>query len=389
MNVLFISVDSTLLAEEEKKISGDARYRLIEYGKYFSKIFVAVCTKKNFKKKILSNNIFIYPISGNNHFSPLHKGYRICSNIIKKEKIDAILTQDPFLTGITGYLLKKRYKIPLIIALHGDYLDNKYWIEECLINKFYNKIGKFILKRGDAWRVDSIKIKNHLISEYGFPPQKIFVFPIYINVEKFYTSKEPNAIRQKYSSYDNIILFIGRLAKQKNVGNLLRAVPSVLKEFPKTLFLIVGTGGEEKQLKRMADELNIVQNVKFEGFVDHDRIPEYLHACDIFVLPSNYEGRATVLVEAMACEKSVICTDISGARDVIINGENGYVVSQNNHIELAQKIIYLLKNPEERTEIGKIGKRTVERQDIKRNAGKLREMFDEVLEIYSKNRKIE
>ena len=134
----------------------------------------------------------------------------------------------------------------------------------------------------------------------------------------------------------------------------------------------------DDKVEKMMESLKIKDNVIFEGHVED--IIQYYYSSDIFVLPSNYEGRARVLVEAMACGMPVITTDVSGASDVIIEGENGFIVPGNNSKALAQKIVYLLENPELRKEMGERGKRYVkENLDIKKNAYKYRELYEKTI----------
>jgi glycosyltransferase involved in cell wall biosynthesis len=312
--------------------------------------------------------------------------YRIVSKIFKKERIDLITTQDPYLTGLVGYMLKRKYGVPLIIQMHGEELDNKFWLQERRINLFFNILGKFLLKKADAVRVDSERIENYVRRKLKIPTQKIFRIPVFTFVEKFirYNQKRAFKLKKKYSTYSNIVLYVGRLSIEKNLENLLNAAPAVLKKYPKTLFLLVGQGKEEERLRKLARYLGIQKNVVFEGFVK-DVVP-YYHMCDLFVLPSNYEGRAIVLVEALACSKPVISTDVSGARDVIFDGKTGYVVPLNDAHALAEKIIYLLNNPKRREQMGKRGQKYVMKtQDIKRSSHKLREMYTKVISRFQRD----
>lgn len=386
MNVLIISLDATA-AMVTTDIIGDFPERLVEYGKHVSKIFVIARSlrKMRLKPKTLGHNVFIYPTSSPgillSIFSTLDT-YRIASRILRREKIDVITTQDPFFTGLAGYLLKKRYGIPLSVELHGDYLDNKLWLGESKLNYLRNLLGKFIIKRADAVRDTTAgRIGDYLKNKLSIDASKIAASPFFANVRDFIEFNPSYVIRKKYSNYENIILFVGRLIKAKNIPNLLKAVPEVIASYPKTLFLIVGDGEERVKLEKMVRKMEIEQSVILEGSVSHQALPEYFHSCDIFVLPSNSEGIARVRVEALACGRPVISTDVGAAREVIIDGETGYIVRTSDPKALAQKIIYLLGNPELRQKIGKRGQEWVrETQDIKKICYKYRELFEKAIE---------
>lgn len=385
MNVLIISLDATA-AMDTTDVIGDFKARLMEYGKHVSKIFViARSTRKMHQTpKKLGENVFVYPTSS---LSPLISifttldTYRIASRILKSEKIDVITTQDPLFAGLAGYLLKKRYGIPLSVEIHGDYLDNKFWLGESKLNYLRNWLGKFIVKRADAVRDGTTgKVGDYLKNKLLIHPDKILTLPIFTDTSQFCQYRPSYTIKKKYSAYESIILFAGRLAKQKNIPNLLKAIPQVIARYPKTLFLIVGDGEERTQLEEMTHELGIKPNLVFAGSVAHQAVIEYFYSCDFFVLPSNYEGRAIVLIEALACGKPVISTDISGARETIIDGETGYIVPPDDPKALAQKIIYLLEHPELREKMGKRGQEWVgETQDIKKNAYKYQELFKKAI----------
>jgi glycosyltransferase involved in cell wall biosynthesis len=379
MNVLMIGLDRTLATDKEG-IVGDSQKRHILYGKQLSNLFIIVPFKNKIKEKKLSDNVFVYPINSGNLLSFALRAYRFSKNIFRKNKIDIITTQDPFFTGVVGYFLRKRYKVPLIVQLHSDFLNNKYWLMESKLNYLLNIIGKFVVKKADGIRVVSKSIKEHLIN-LGISPEKIFIIPIFTDTEKFI--KSDLTVRKKYSAYKNIVLFVGRLMPVKNLSMLLNAVPLILTKHPQTLFLIVGEGSEKARLEMLVNELNIGSNVIFEGNVSYDRLADYYASCDIFVLPSNYEGWGRVVIEALASGKPVIMTDVGCANDIVINGENGFVIKRNDHFLLAQKIIYLIENPLLRKKMGENGRKLVtQKLDVKKNTYKFTEMYITVVNWY-------
>jgi glycosyltransferase involved in cell wall biosynthesis len=175
---------------------------------------------------------------------------------------------------------------------------------------------------------------------------------------------------------------VGRLSDEKNVNCLLQAAKLVLEQFPKTLFLIVGDGPERKSLGTLAKELVIEKNFIFEGAVKHKKIPSYYQASDLVVLPSKHEGWGLTLIEAMASGRPPVTTDVGAARELVIDGETGFVVPINDSQALAKKISILINRPQLRDMMSKKGKDIViETQDIKKNSYKLKEMYEKVLEL--------
>ena len=152
-----------------------------------------------------------------------------------------------------------------------------------------------------------------------------------------------------------MVLFVGMLIKQKNMPNLLKASKLVLNNHPKTLFAIIGDGPEKDYLSRLCRELDIAQYVRFLGLVSYDNLPEYYAACDLFVLPSWFEGLAKVLMEAAYAQKPIVATNVSGANDIIIDNETGYIVEVDNPQQLADRIEKLLENPDKAITMGAQG----------------------------------
>lgn len=386
LRVLMISLDPAAAAVKGKHI-GNLQQRLVEYGRHLDYLYCVVYTPRDntlYKHQRLSGNVEVFPSLSRNVVLFAWDAYRIASEICSREDIDIVTTQDPIFCGIAGLALRYRYGKPLLVQVHGDSLDNKYWLRERKIRYLLNVIGKFVLKRADAVRVVSERVKKRVMN-MGIEEERIFKLPIYIDVKKFSEAKGGEEIRQKFKGYDNIVLFVGRLAREKNIPNLLRAARIVVEKFPRTLFLIVGDGPEREKLERLAKELKVADNVVFEGVVEHDLLPAYYKACDIFVLPSDHEGRAMVLVEAMAAGRAVISTDISGADDVICEGETGFVVPVRDHKALADKLCYLIENPSLIAEVGrKAQKFALETQDIRNNAVLQRKIYEAIVEISRK-----
>ena len=355
MNVLAISLDSTL-AMDKNKVIGDSQERQILYGKYLTNLFLIAPPPKEIKLKVkrLSESVTVYTTSSRNMLFFMWGAYRIGKKICKENKIDLVSVQSPFIIGLVGYILKRSLSIPLNVQLHGgECLDNDFWLRESILHHFLNIIGKFVVKRADSIRAISKRLEDYLVNDLKISSNRIMNFPISIDTEPFITKGQEATIIEKFSSYDNIILFVGRLIKQKNPALLLKAAPLVLKKVPSTLFLIVGVGPERIKLENLIDRLNIRNNVIFEGEVANDLLPSYYHSSTVFVFPSNYEGWGRVALEAMACGSPIVMTDVGCGREAVIDGVTGYVVPVGSKTVLAQRIIFLLENPQIREKMGK------------------------------------
>jgi glycogen synthase len=129
------------------------------------------------------------------------------------------------------------------------------------------------------------------------------------------------------------ILFVGRLARQKDVGTLLRAAPYL--RTPNAQLILVGDGPERRRLEAEAARLRLDGRAHFVGFVPHDDVPAALAHADVLALPSVYEELGSVLLEAMWAGVPIVASRTGGIGDVLVDGENGLLVSPREPRSLA------------------------------------------------------
>ncbi|MEK6715274.1 MAG: glycosyltransferase [Candidatus Omnitrophota bacterium] len=360
-NVLGIGLDYLMLRDDN--VRGDVRARQLDYAKRLGSFHQVVYSPKELalKKEQWADNLYIYPTNSKNKCLFILDAFKIASRICKSNEINAITAEDPFTTGIIGYLLKKCFKIPLNVQTHIDFCDNQYWINLRKINKFFNILGKFILKRADTIRVGTKYEKEKLADKLRIKQDKISVIPVNADLSKFKGVDGQN-IRAQYlnGKYDKLILFAGRLVQQKDIPTLFKAFKLVLNSRPSTLLLIGGSGSQGDFLKRSALELEISNNVVFTGNIPHMKIPQYLSACDVYVVPSIFEGTCIAMAEAMAAGRAVVVTKFAGARDLIADGENGFIVEQKDYRTMADRISDLIDNPERAKEMGITASKKIE-----------------------------
>lgn len=345
------------------KVRGDVRQRQFDYAQRLKSFFLVVYSPKSlgFKNEKWTENLFVYPTNSTNKFTFIWDAYRITCKICKEKNIDIITTEDPFTTGLIGYLLKKRFKRPLNVQSHVDFCDNPYWMRLRRINRFFNRLGKFVLKRADTIRVGTNFEKEKLSKKLNIPKDKIFVIPVNSEIEKF-KHIDGSRVKAEYLNgrFDKMLLFTGRLVAQKDIPTLLRAFSIVVQERPRTLLMIVGSGVQGNYLQRLSNELGLNGNVVFTGSIEHNRIPEYISACDIYTISSIFEGTCIAMAEAMTADKPVVATHFAGAEDLIIEGETGFVVEQRDSVSMAKKILFLLDNPVRAEEMGRKASSRVE-----------------------------
>ena len=198
--------------------------------------------------------------------------------------------------------------------------------------------------------------KKYLQSIYN--NKKIFVVRACPNLEKL------NKIRRDPEQFE--ILTVGRLVEKKGIKYGILAMREVVKEFPEVQYIIVGSGPQSAELKKLAKSLGLENNVRFLGAVDERTLMAEFSKATVFILPcvkaknGDMDGIPVSLMEAMYLQIPVVSTNISGIPELIENGKEGLLVEPKNVRQLVNAIKILLEDKDLRIKMGLNGKRKIE-----------------------------
>jgi glycosyltransferase involved in cell wall biosynthesis len=151
-----------------------------------------------------------------------------------------------------------------------------------------------------------------------------------------------------------MVVYVGRLEAEKDVGTLVEAMGEVVKARPGAVCAIAGSGSEEGALRGLVERLGLDDSVVLMGYIENPE--EVMRAGDLFVLPSLAEPFGLVLLEAMALGKAVVATRAGGPREIVVEGETGLLVEPGDAREMAEAIVGLLREPQRREEMGRHGR---------------------------------
>ncbi|NYZ75674.1 glycosyltransferase family 4 protein [Candidatus Micrarchaeota archaeon] len=219
-----------------------------------------------------------------------------------------------------------------LLALTGDMTSLSSQFYTSFVTQNLEKIG--FRNAGKVAAVSSF-CKDELVSGYGIPEERISVVYNGIDTEKIHRVK--TGLKNEFEC-ENLLFYVGRLAKQKGVEFLIKAMPA-LKDYDAKL-VIAGTGPDEANLRNLVSELNLKESVIFTGAVDERRKLEFLSSSDAFVCPSLWESFGVVLLEAMACKTPIVATRAASIPEVV--GDCGVLVEPRNSRELSDGIKNLL-----------------------------------------------
>jgi glycosyltransferase involved in cell wall biosynthesis len=174
-----------------------------------------------------------------------------------------------------------------------------------------------------------------------------------------------------------MILNVGRLDYRKGLLDLIESMRFVTARVPKARLVLIGKGPMLSEIIKKVIELNLQKQVEIKGFVSSDQVlAAYLRA-SIFVLPSHYEGLATVSLEAMACRAAVVATDVRGNSEVVKSGHTGLLVPKKDPRALGDAIVYLLQQSDLRERLASSARKLIEENFT------WEKVTDRVLEAYS------
>jgi glycosyltransferase involved in cell wall biosynthesis len=221
-----------------------------------------------------------------------------------------------------------------------------------------NKRGKFAKKLLLRQAKEITATSCFLASEtarFASLKRTIHVIPFGVDCNLF----QKKTIR---SEKDEICIgFVKHLKPKYGPDLLIRAFSKIMPHFPDIRLIMIGHGEMEYELKELACFLCIDEKVKFKGYIQNEKLPLIMENFDIFVMPSteNSETFGVAAIEAQAMKIPVVASDIGGVSEAIQNGKSGILVEPNNVELLKDAMLKLIKNPEERKQMGKAGREYV------------------------------
>jgi len=254
-----------------------------------------------------------------------------------------------------------------------------------LVNGYKSVLGKRVLFRAKKIFAPSMDyVVNSSFKRLAeLRKRDVIELPNGVDIEKFNPNVDCTDLRRQRNLHGrNVVLFVGALDRAhlfKRVDLLIQAFHKV--NAPGAVLMIIGEGDMKHEYQQLAGSLGLSEQVIFTGTITDWDLPQYYALCDLLVLPSTRsEIFGLVLVEAMACGKPVIATNLPGVRTVVDDGINGFLVTPGDIDELAEKIQCLLENPDMRAQFGKKARQKVETRYSWKEIGRhLEEIYRGVL----------
>lgn len=333
------------------------------------KVKVLACNRTFRNERIANNSLEVFKLASTPKIFRMPIAPAFPFRLRELEEVDIIHFHHPFPLGEVSYLLSKP-SAKLVVTWHSDIVSQKNAL------RIYRPVLLVFLRRVDVILATSPNYvqSSPFLSTFR---DKCQVVPLGIDVNKFKRMPQMDAevqtIRSLYGS--KIVLYIGKLRYYKGLEYLIQAMKSI-----EARLIIVGEGPLKGKLQKLATHLNLLKKVTFVPHVSDKRLIAFYHACDVFALPSvsRSEAFGIVQLEAMACGKPVVSTNLpTGVPFVNQHEKTGLVVPPKDTESLSKAINLLFANPDLRRRFGDTGKERVKKKFTRELVA------DSVMHVYS------
>ena len=256
-------------------------------------------------------------------------------NKIKKWKLDVIHSHTEFGVGTFARIISKQLNIPIVHTYHTMYEDYVHYITKGYFDKSSKKLVEYLtLFYCDTTANELIvptKKTWDLFKEKYCLDKNIYIIPTGIEIERFYIENiEKEKVvsvkeRLKLKKDDFVLLFVGRLGKEKNIDFLIECQKDLIKEIPNLKLIIVGDGPEREYFENKVKKLKLNASVIFTGMVSWVDVPSYYQIASLFVTASKTETQGLTVIEAMAAAKPPICINDESFNLTVTDDLNGKI----------------------------------------------------------------
>lgn len=266
----------------------------------------------------------------------------------RQQGFEVVHTHTPFFAGMAGASWAKRLKIPLVSTYHTLYEEYLHYVPSVVPKSLVRRVLRWHLRRYyesvDAVMTPS-EIGAEVLRKYGVQKP---ITPIRNPVLPFPELSKAEA-RARLGIPDTVwmLLYVGRMAPEKNVSVLLQAMPHIVRGCPNARLWLVGPGPALEELRAQATAMELNEWVHFTGPVPREEVSLYLLAADLFVFPSVTESQGLVLDEAQAAGLPCIVANGGGAPEAVDYGQTGVIVEPTPEA-FVEAVLHLTRHPEER-----------------------------------------
>jgi len=309
-------------------------------------------------------------------------GYEICKSLKHEIRhFDIVhLHEHRTFQNIVVHHYAKKYGVPYVLQAHGTL---PRIIAKKRLKWIYDVLFGYELLRGASRVIALSRVETEQYRKMGVPEEKIEIIPNGIDLSEYSVLPPKGCFKKKFGIGNNekIVLYLGRIHRIKGIDILVKAFTDVVEKLKDVRLVVVGPDdGYLSELKALIKALKIENRVLITGpMYGEDKLEAYVDA-DVYVLPSRYETFPMGLLEAYACGKPVIASNLGGLKELLINETTGLSVEPRNPEELAKSILYLLNDHKAAEEIGRRSKHFVKNFTIEKTVAQLEHLYKDTVD---------
>jgi glycosyltransferase involved in cell wall biosynthesis len=314
-------------------------------------------------------------------FSALLPVFKNLHVALDQFKPDIIHSQHPFLIGMTAIRVARFRNLPIVFTHHTLYEQYTHYVpgDSPALKRFVIELSTHYANLTEHVFAPSESIKS-LIQSRGIT-KPISVIPTGVTSEHFALG-DGEQFRRKYKIAKNrfVVGHVGRLAEEKNLLFLAKAVVNFLKNVSKGVFIVVGAGEYAPHIRKIFEQADLLKAVVFTGVLSGKELNDALYAMDVFAFTSKSETQGMVLTEAMAASLPVVALDANGVREVVFDKINGRLLFQNSINEFAEALQEIYGLAEEKLQrLKKNARLTAEKFSISMSAKKSLACYQQII----------
>jgi len=250
---------------------------------------------------------------------------------LKAFKPDIVHSHHPFMLGDTALRIANQFQIPIVFTYHTKYEDYTHYVPLHFpqLKKFVKELCSGYAALTDYVFAPSETIANMLIERGVKRP--VQVIPTGIDTTSFAKGDRTKFRKQWHIPNNSFVIgHVGRLAPEKNLVFLTKAVIAFLKNNSNAYFTVIGKGPSQEEMQKLLQQTELINRVRFIGILEKQELIDAYHAMDVFAFSSHTETQGLVLVEAMACGIPVVALNASGVREVLKDKINGRMIEHED-----------------------------------------------------------
>jgi glycosyltransferase involved in cell wall biosynthesis len=333
MNLILLSTDTNLLRE-----GSVARTRLSGYGVLADRVDIVLFAGAMAPGvREIGERVFVHAISGIKPVAAI-RAVRAIKKLARTASDGCVLSvQDPFELGLIGLAASKFARVPLHVQIHIDFFNTRF-VTESLRQRLQAFIAPFVLRRADRIRAVSRRIRDYVVDTMGIDADIVDCVPVVSIVPE---AERAIGTREDRAAGDTpLVLMMSRLVKQKRVPSGIHAFAAARAQCPGLRLRIIGDGPEAASVQKAIDSHpECADAIEVRSWTDAPAAE--MASCDVFMLPSGYEGWGMTAIEAAAQGAAIVMTDVGCAGEALRDDVECLVVPVGDQAALTAALVRL------------------------------------------------